>query len=98
VSHLFAAARARGRTGGQKPKLTPRHARIAQVFGKRPQRATVRDRFFLHTRLPERDPGAELREATIRTCERINQPAPWLHGGLCRYGVDQDSTPEFKAG
>jgi DNA invertase Pin-like site-specific DNA recombinase len=26
----LAAARARGRTGGQKPKLTPRQARIAQ--------------------------------------------------------------------
>jgi DNA invertase Pin-like site-specific DNA recombinase len=28
----LAAARARGRTGGQKPKLTPRQARIAQAM------------------------------------------------------------------
>jgi DNA invertase Pin-like site-specific DNA recombinase len=28
----LAAARARGRTGGQKPKLTPRRARIAQAM------------------------------------------------------------------
>lgn len=45
----LAAARARGRTGGQKPKLTPRQARIAQAMyeetgpdGKRRYTACIR--------------------------------------------------------
>ncbi len=48
-------------------------------------RATFRDRFFLHTRTPERDLGAELRETTIRTCERTAVARP---AGVGEQGPD----------
>ncbi|GAA4609706.1 hypothetical protein BJY16_007462 [Actinoplanes octamycinicus] len=81
---------------GTGPIAVPSYARnvlASHLAYRHRQRATIRDRFFLHTRIPERDPGAELREATIRTCERINRPAPWLHRNPCRHGTDQGMHP-----
>lgn len=84
---------------GAGPITLPGHARsvlAAHLAYRRHQRATFRDRFFLHTRVPERDPGAELREATIRTCERIKRPVPWLHRNPCRHGADQGLNPRVQ--
>ncbi|WTX01096.1 hypothetical protein OG216_47650 (plasmid) [Streptomycetaceae bacterium NBC_01309] len=75
-----------------RPVHLPAHAQpllAAHLAYRRSQGAGPDDPYFLHPRAPGRkNPARCLRDAILRTCQRIHLAPTWLHHPNCRRGED----------
>jgi len=68
----------------------------AHLAFRRLQGAQDTDPYFVHSRVPGRDPTAMLRIAAQNAFQRLHLNPPWLHRDPCRYGADIGLTPRTK--